>query len=72
MFSLNTNCDIDSYLQDLIVQSISNTADEQAKLEIKQITETLIHQTDQINNSSYDFYNIINLLHFVSLDQILK
>jgi hypothetical protein len=72
MFSLNTNCDIDSYLQDLIVQSISNTADEQARLEIKEITETLIHQTDQINNSSYDFYNIKNLLHFVSLDQILK
>lgn len=52
MFSLDSDNDIDSYLEDLIKQSISHTADEQAKLEIKQIAEKLIKLTDEINNSS--------------------
>ncbi|CAF1092902.1 unnamed protein product [Rotaria sordida] len=51
MFSLDSNCDIKSYLEDLILESITNTANEQAKLEIKQITETLVNLTDEINNS---------------------
>ncbi|CAF3539935.1 unnamed protein product [Rotaria sp. Silwood1] len=51
MFSLDSNSDIKSYLEDLILESISNTANEQAKLEIKQITETLVNLTDEINNS---------------------
>ncbi|CAF0839094.1 unnamed protein product [Adineta steineri] len=51
MFSLNVNCDIEIYLQDLILESISNTADKQARLEIQQITETLTNLTDEINNS---------------------
>jgi hypothetical protein len=70
MFSLNSNSDIQSYLQDLILESISNIADEQAKLEIQQITETLINLTDQINNSSYDFHNFKNSLHFISIAQL--
>jgi hypothetical protein len=69
MFSLNSNSsDIDSYLQDLILESISNTADEQARLEIKQITETLVNLTDQINNSSYDFPNSDNPVHSTSFN----
>ncbi|CAF0718743.1 unnamed protein product [Adineta steineri] len=51
MFSLNVNCDIEIYLQDVILESISNTADKQARLEIQQITETLANLTDEINNS---------------------
>jgi hypothetical protein len=70
MFSLNSNCDIESYLQDLILESISNIADQQARSEIKQITETLVNITDQITNSSYDFHNFINSLHFISIDQM--
>jgi hypothetical protein len=70
MFSLNSNCDIESYLQDLILESITNIADQQARLEIKQITETLVNITDQITNSSYDFHNFINSLHFISIDQM--
>jgi hypothetical protein len=63
MFSLNSNSDIEIYFQDLILESISNTADEQARLEIKQITDTLINLTDQLNNSSYAFHNLINLIY---------
>jgi hypothetical protein len=62
MFSLNSNSDIETYLQDLILESISNIADEQARLEIQQLTETLVNRTDQINNSSYVSHTLIN--HF--------
>ena len=54
MFSFDSNIDINTYLQDLILESISTTADEQARLEIKQITQTLANLTDQINNPEYD------------------
>jgi hypothetical protein len=64
MFSLNSNCDIESYLQDLILESITNIADQQARSEIKQITETLVNITDQITNSSYDFHNFYKFSSF--------
>jgi hypothetical protein len=71
MFSLNSNSDIDTYLQDLILQSISNIADEQSRLEIKKITETLINFTEQINNCSYDFHSFdqSSSFHFSRLNQ---
>lgn len=56
MFSLNVDSDIKSYIEELIVESISNTADEQAKLEIKRITETLVDFTDQIHDSLYAIF----------------
>jgi hypothetical protein len=62
MFSLNSNSDIETYLQDLILQSISNTADEQARLEIKQMTETLVKLTDEINQSDIEAI-VSNLVH---------
>jgi hypothetical protein len=63
MFPLNSNSDIEIDLQDLILQSISNTADEQARLEIQQITETLVNRTDQINHSSYVTHALITHFH---------
>ena len=60
MFSLDLSCDIESHLEDLILQSISNTADEQARLEVQQITEILVNRTDQIDHSSYI---IVPLVH---------
>jgi hypothetical protein len=62
MFSLNSNSDIEIYLQDLILQSISKTADEQARLEIKQITETLVNLTNEINQSDIEAI-VSNLVH---------
>lgn len=52
MFSFDSNSDIESYIEDRIYESISNTADEQAKSEIKQITKTLVNLADQIDRSS--------------------
>lgn len=52
MFSLDNDSDIQSYLEDLLLQSISNTADEQARIEMKQITEKFVDLTDQITCSS--------------------
>jgi len=64
MFSLNSNSEIESYLQDLILESISNIADEQARSEIKQITETLVNLTDEITDSSYDIHNFYKFSSF--------
>ena len=63
MFSLNSHSDIKFYLEDLILEAISNTADEQARLEIKQITATLADLTDQINDSLYDFLRLTTTFH---------
>jgi phenylpyruvate tautomerase PptA (4-oxalocrotonate tautomerase family) len=73
MFSLNSNSDIEIYLQDLILQSISSTADEQARLEIKQITETLVKLTNQINQSDIEVI-VSDLVHnflFPTVQRIL-
>ena len=53
MFSLTSDSDIETHIQDLLLESVFNTADEQARIEIKQITEKLINLTDQMNHSSY-------------------
>ncbi|CAF3135827.1 unnamed protein product [Rotaria socialis] len=46
-----SDSDIKSYIEDLILESITHTANEQGKSEIRQITETLTDLTDQINNT---------------------
>ncbi|CAF2187466.1 unnamed protein product [Rotaria magnacalcarata] len=51
MFSLQSDSDIKSYIEDLILESITHTANEQGKSEIRQITETLTDLTDQINST---------------------
>lgn len=45
-FSHECRSEIDTYLEDLILQSISDTADEQARDEIQQITKTMADLTD--------------------------
>jgi len=39
---LDNGSDIQSYLDDLLIQSISNTADEQARQEMKTITDKFV------------------------------
>lgn len=46
MFSHECRTEIDTYLEDLILQSISDTADERARDEIQRITKTLADLTD--------------------------
>ena len=45
VFSLSSDIDIETYVRDLILQSVSDTADEQARLDIQQLTENLIDLT---------------------------
>lgn len=52
MFSLDNDSDIQLYIDDLLLQSISNTADERATKEMKQITQKFVNLTDQITCSS--------------------
>ena len=46
MFSHESLTDIDSYLEDLILQSVADTADEQSRTEIQEITKTLADLSD--------------------------
>lgn len=46
MFSHECRSEIDTYLEDMILQSISDTADQQARDEIQEITKTMADLTD--------------------------
>ena len=71
MFSLNSNSDVETYLEDLILHSISNTASEQARLEIKQITETLVKLTDQ-SDSEAIVSNLVHNFLFPTVQRLLS
>ncbi|UJR38338.1 hypothetical protein I4U23_031008 [Adineta vaga] len=70
LFSLNSDVNIEIYIQDLILQSISNTADEQARLEIKELTDSLVNHS---SSTSFDIEDIIsNLVHNFLLPTVAK
>ena len=48
MFTDQSVTDINSYLEDLILQSISETADRESRIEIQQVTDVLTKLTDQM------------------------
>lgn len=60
---MNLNNQIESYLEDLILHSIRKTADDQARLEIQQITERLIQQTNDLLSYSDISTAVADLVH---------
>ncbi|CAF1341886.1 unnamed protein product [Adineta ricciae] len=73
VFSLSSDIDIETYVRDLILQSISDTADEQARLDIQRLTENLIELTTNPSCTQLDAEGFIsNLVYQFLLPAVCK